>query len=230
MYLCKLSVFFSKNHVKTLFFSTFALITCLAFSLAQATPTDHLTIHLDQARPYEIHLKSVEVYPRKANGNSWDPVFKGKPDLLIQVFVDQHQVYLSKVQRDTISVKLNQKTQAFQLKPGQSEIKVIVLDKDLGTRDDLIGELNIYPTQNDILNQKSFRLANRRIKELQLQVLKRQDIQTTSISTSTPPLQTNQDLLDPNTPLPLLEGEPTELPLETTPDPSIKPVQNDLGL
>ena len=201
-------------------FSQTFLKQCIGFllgmgllpSLALATPTDALTIDLDQHHPFRLNIKKLEVHTRKANGSPWDLMFKSKPDLLVQVFINQHLIYLSKVQRDTFKIELNQKTPPFSLEQPQSEIRVVVLDKDLGSKDDLIGVMKIYPTQEDFKNEKTFRIASQRVKEFEFQILKneKKSVQTTTISNQTSSIQ--GDPLDPSTPLPLLEAQPIPVP------------------
>ena len=135
----------------------------------------HTTIDLDQPRPYMLQLISVEAYPKKNDGKDWDLLGATGPDLFVQVFVDDHQVLLSKVHKDTfVSTWTHQVSQAFAL-TASSKIKIVVWDKDLKD-DDLVGEPSFTPTLDQVKAAKTFRLEAGRVKEVKVRLFEKAKI------------------------------------------------------
>ena len=146
------------------------LITFLCVGTSWANKTGPATVDLDAPLPHVLQVNSVEIYPKKADGKRWDSIGAGGPDLLVQVFANGHQVLLSKVRKDSFATQWESLiTEKFDLNTPNSTIRVVVLDKDLREHD-TIGEVTFSPTVDHAKNNKMFRLAGGRIKELRVTV------------------------------------------------------------
>jgi hypothetical protein len=89
----------------------------------------------------QLELSSIQVSPLKTTGKSWD--LTGKPDLLIQVWVNQSLLKSFDIKKDTLETTFNQTiTAPFEYKKGETKIEIKVLDEDIDDND-FIGSLDI---------------------------------------------------------------------------------------
>jgi hypothetical protein len=168
------------------------------------------TVDLDQPRPYILQLMSVEVYPKKMDGKRWDPLGASGPDLFVQVFVDGHQVLLSKVRKDSFASEWKYLvSNAFALN-NKSSVRIVVWDKDLKD-DDLVGEPSFSPTIKDVKEGKTFRLAGGRVKEVKIRLFENSKIKKDSNKANTPKADT------PKAETPKAETPKAETPKAETP-------------
>lgn len=126
------------------------------------------TVDLDQARRFALRLDYVRVEETTADGSRWDPVGAGEPDILVQVWADERQIYLSKTVDDVLEVRYEDAlSEAFDLTE-KTQLHVKVLDVDLNFNDE-IGVLSLSPQPSDV--GRTFRLAGGRVAQLQVTLL-----------------------------------------------------------
>ena len=156
-----------------------SLFTCVAWAEESKGPS---TVNLDQPLPFVLLLKSVEVYPKTADNKRWDNLLAGKPDLILQVFANGHQVLVSKVRENTESAEWELLvSEPFSLSASNASIEIIVLDKDLKDND-LIGKVSFKPTTQDAVENKMFTLAGGQVKELKVVLSEAQSVEVKSAS------------------------------------------------
>ena len=125
--------------------------------------------------PISVELKSVEVYETKANGLKWDQALLGKrsaPDLMVEVrYGEQIVLRLKSPRKDTFSATWERVISEpfFITAEGDHKLVVFVTDKDL-KQDDEIGKISFPVTLSEAQEEKTFRVAGGRVKELQVQL------------------------------------------------------------
>jgi hypothetical protein len=125
------------------------------------------TVDLDQPGRFVLQLLSVTVHPTTADGNDWDGVGAGDPDLLVQAWIDDRQVLLSGKVEDVLTASWDDlRSEPFSLSEA-STLRIKVIDDDVGYNDE-IGIAELKPKAADVGRQ--FRLAAGRIAELQVRL------------------------------------------------------------
>lgn len=123
------------------------------------------TVDLDRPGNYTLRLDAVRVESTTADGSDWDGAGAGDPDLLVQVWVDDRQVYLSKVAEDVLEAEFTDALSAPFALEEQTRVRVKVLDVDVGFNDE-IGVVAFTPAPADV--GRTFRLAAGRVAELRV--------------------------------------------------------------
>ena len=126
------------------------------------------TIDLDQPGAYLAYIESVRVYDQKADGDAWDSVGGGGPDLLVQIWVDDRPVLVTPAVNNTLHAEWDLPTERFPLR-SKTTMQIKVLDRDMGFNDE-IGVVTLSPTPADADIGRRFRLAAGRVAELRIRL------------------------------------------------------------
>ncbi|MFN3199194.1 MAG: MlaD family protein [Bradymonadia bacterium] len=122
------------------------------------------TIDLDRPGRFVLTLHTVEVYTTQADGDDWDGMGAGDPDLVAQVWVNDRQVMLTEDSEEAFFAEWHADSEPFDLTKGQAEVLIKILDRDVSFNDE-IGVITLSPTPADARSGRRFRLAGGRVKE-----------------------------------------------------------------
>lgn len=127
------------------------------------------TVDLDRPGEFVVRLLSVKVYATTADGEDWDGLGAGGPDLLAQVWVGERQILLTERVDDTLEAEWADAVSAPFDPSAGAPIRIKVLDIDVSANDE-IGIVELTPTAADARSGRVFRLAAGRVKELRLRI------------------------------------------------------------
>ena len=104
------------------------LVMCATFTISTHTWAQKATSRL------QLEFQSIKVTAKKPNGKKWD--LTGKPDLLIQIWVNQSLLDTFKVYKDVTETTFhNLSSTPFDYQLNKTEVEIKVFDADLGSHD-----------------------------------------------------------------------------------------------